>query len=511
MIKNIFIFFILFYSNLSGLNAQVKQEWVVIYNSPGQGNDLASDNSGNIYVTGNKTNSGIITVKYNSSGQEMWSRVTDIQGAGIKIAVDLNQDIIVCGFEGLSNILVVIKYNSSGDTLWTRRYMRPEAASYVPLNMKVDFDGIIYITLTTSSGGIDDFTILKYLSNGELQWERNYSYNPIYHDTANEISLGIDNYFYVTGFSYYPNDLLGFVIKYSKISGDTVWSKLKENYIPASIILDKKGMIYTTGNKDGNYYSDKINPEGQSVWNQIYNDSGGISKKIGVDKNNNIYVAGYQYNKARISIIKYDSDGSLLWSRTQYGAPNTFCGLSALVVDETGNSYIGGSMSYLDGYRDYLTSKYNSAGELIWTMKYNSGGIEYNTLYSLAKDMFNNIIVTGSGNNRPNSYCTTVKYSQTVGINIISNEVPVSNYLEQNYPNPFNPTTKITYQLRNTNFVRIKVYDELGKEISTLLNTNQNPGSYSIDFNGEKLPSGIYFYKLEAGDFTSTRKMILLR
>ncbi|MBK8553200.1 MAG: SBBP repeat-containing protein [Ignavibacteria bacterium] len=279
----------------SGLAQIVNQVWAANYNGASQGNDVASDNSGNIYVTGYANNLGILTIKYNSSGQQMWSRIESGSSLGLKIAVDINQDIIVCGFEGLSNVLIVMKFNSSGDTLWTRRYIRPQSAQFSPINLKIDYDGSIYITLTTSVGGIDDFSILKYLSNGDLQLQRHYSYGLNYHDTANDITLGKDNYFYVTGFSYYPPEIIGFVIKFDKVSVDTVWSEITASYIPTDITLDKKGIIYTTGNNNGNYYIDRINPDGQTAWTRIYYDSGGTSKSIGVDTNDNIYVSGYQY------------------------------------------------------------------------------------------------------------------------------------------------------------------------------------------------------------------------
>jgi photosystem II stability/assembly factor-like uncharacterized protein len=83
--------------------------------------------------------------------------------------------------------------------------------------------------------------------------------------------------------------------------------------------------------------------------------------------------------------------------------------------------------------------------------------------------------------------------------------------LQQNFPNPFNPLTIINYQLAINNAVSLKVYDALGKEVAILVNEKQNAGSYSVEFNGKGLPSGIYFYKLEAGDFVETRRMVLLK
>jgi photosystem II stability/assembly factor-like uncharacterized protein len=83
--------------------------------------------------------------------------------------------------------------------------------------------------------------------------------------------------------------------------------------------------------------------------------------------------------------------------------------------------------------------------------------------------------------------------------------------LGQNYPNPFNPTTVISYSLPEPGNVTLKVYDILGKEITTLVNGNKPAGQYTTDFNADKLPSGIYLYTLHAGNFVETRKLLLLK
>ena len=81
----------------------------------------------------------------------------------------------------------------------------------------------------------------------------------------------------------------------------------------------------------------------------------------------------------------------------------------------------------------------------------------------------------------------------------------------ENYPNPFNPTTKIVYFIQEANFVSLKIYDILGREIKTLVKEMQQPGAYSIDFNAENISSGIYFYRINSGNFSKTNKMILSR
>ena len=83
--------------------------------------------------------------------------------------------------------------------------------------------------------------------------------------------------------------------------------------------------------------------------------------------------------------------------------------------------------------------------------------------------------------------------------------------LEQNYPNPFNPVTNFDFTIAETRLVTLKIYDVLGKEVATLANTTMNPGTYAIPWDASKLPSGIYFYRLQAGQFTQTKKLIVLK
>lgn len=88
---------------------------------------------------------------------------------------------------------------------------------------------------------------------------------------------------------------------------------------------------------------------------------------------------------------------------------------------------------------------------------------------------------------------------------------PVQFKLTQNFPNPFNPSTMIEYSISRQDKVELKVYDVLGREVATLVNEFQNPGSYSVMFNALNLSSGIYFYKLNSGSFTDIKKMILVK
>ena len=93
------------------------------------------------------------------------------------------------------------------------------------------------------------------------------------------------------------------------------------------------------------------------------------------------------------------------------------------------------------------------------------------------------------------------------------NLIPKEYSLSQNYPNPFNPSTVINYSIPQNSLVTLKVYDMAGKEIATLVNTQAVPGNYSVNFNANNygLSSGIYFYKLVAGNFVNVKKLVLIK
>lgn len=98
-----------------------------------------------------------------------------------------------------------------------------------------------------------------------------------------------------------------------------------------------------------------------------------------------------------------------------------------------------------------------------------------------------------------------------IGINQISVLVPDKFTLEQNYPNPFNPSTNLEFGISRSGFVSLKIFDMLGKEVMTLVNSNLTPGTYKYDFDGTGLSSGIYYYTLSADNFSQTKRMTLIK
>jgi len=153
-----------------------------------------------------------------------------------------------------------------------------------------------------------------------------------------------------------------------------------------------------------------------------------------------------------------------------------------------------------------------------------TGGLEelnqvYSTLLTTGSELYSiwdissdGQILVGSGRNgitgQDEGYLLAVD-----GINSVDeSQLTLRNFvLHQNYPNPFNPSTSIQYQVSNISNISLKVYDVLGNEVATLVNEEKPAGSYEVNFNASKLSSGVYFYRIQAGSFVETKKMILLK
>ncbi|MEB2329837.1 MAG: T9SS type A sorting domain-containing protein [Ignavibacteriaceae bacterium] len=143
----------------------------------------------------------------------------------------------------------------------------------------------------------------------------------------------------------------------------------------------------------------------------------------------------------------------------------------------------------------------------------NDNGASWTTQYSAPGGVFTSISKSRSGNSAwaVRSAGGISKNANLVGVINISSELPEGFLLSQNYPNPFNPATTINFSIPENSFVKLRVFDMLGREVDVLVNEELNAGTYAFDFNATALNSGIYFYSLEAGSFKDTRKMILVK
>ncbi len=160
-------------------------------------------------------------------------------------------------------------------------------------------------------------------------------------------------------------------------------------------------------------------------------------------------------------------------------------------------------LSLLEGITDFSTLKVlqRFSSNASWYVMSNT--IEYHEPYIVIKDVttFGDFAIGGDANNP----------SLPIVEETRKNVVPTVYGISQNYPNPFNPTTTITYQIPTNTFVTLKVYDILGKEITTLVYKEMKAGSYTVNFDASQLSGGMYFYKLTAGNFSEVKKMMVLK
>lgn len=180
-----------------------------------------------------------------------------------------------------------------------------------------------------------------------------------------------------------------------------------------------------------------------------------------------------------------------------------------------GNSVEDISVRGICGIKGTETFWYNHNNNIYCTT---NSGISWNRVFNYSQGGFIYNMTTSRSGQYPRSIyaCTSTGKivsgnTNTIGIRLLSTELPDKFELSQNYPNPFNPTTKINFSIRNSGFVSLKVYDINGKEAAQLVNEKMSTGKYSVDFNSTGLPSGTYYYRIESQGFTETKKMILIK
>jgi hypothetical protein len=160
-----------------------------------------------------------------------------------------------------------------------------------------------------------------------------------------------------------------------------------------------------------------------------------------------------------------------------------------------------------------------SSGQLLWTVPLPGAPYPEPRVFPVHHPRFTpdgstvyvSTTILGGSSANPHSYLYAIVAGDTTTDVAASSEVPQEFRLFQNYPNPFNPATRISFAVRGSGFVSLKVYDILGREVRTLVNANLQPGSYEVTFNAAHLASGVYYYRLTAGTSSDTKKLILLK
>jgi hypothetical protein len=236
----------------------------------------------------------------------------------------------------------------------------------------------------------------------------------------------------------------------------------------------------------------------------------GVSGQYFVSTNNGLnWSSSYNINYNLISSLA--SNGNNLFAGTPYGVYKTTNSGGNWTLSGLNNIFIydfalSGSNLFAATWDDTITrgNVYLSTNNGLNWIKKNQG---LNVLVVNKLHISNGYIYAGT-------YKSSVMrrtLSEIIGIKKISEVIPLSYSLKQNFPNPFNPSTNIRYDIPRSGYIRLIVYDALGREVETLVNEKQSAGVYEVTFNGNNLTSGIYIYKLITDEYSETKKMLMIK
>ena len=407
----------------------VHEAWVARYNGSGNNSDwakaIAVDSSGNVYVTGLSDENGgsdYATIKYSQSGQEEWVaryRRPGNEGQGNAIAVDAAGNVYVTGGIAMCQnpAYATIKYDSAGHQQWVATYGNGEATA-----IAVDGSGNVYVS--GHSAGV--YTTIKYNPVGEQQW---VAVGPPDGLIANGLeAIAIDGFgnVYVTGTTngHGPGGDFDYgTIKYNS-AGQQQWLATYNGPMDGwdqarGIAVDGSGNVYVTGRSEGlgtgrfDYATVKYNPSGQEQWVARYNGPGNDwdgAEAIAVDGSGNVYVTGESVgsNVFDYATIKYDSSGQQQWVARYDGPGSSWDTARAIALDASNSVYVTGS-SLANGGTDYATIKYNGIGQEEWVVRYTGSKEGTDDAYAIAVDSSGNVYVTGNSGTYNIDYAT-IKY-----------------------------------------------------------------------------------------------------
>ncbi len=527
--KRMFLFFVFILASSFTFAQLVPEiEWLRIYDGIENGNDFVNDmnmdKDYNIYLAGrsegidgtpdftimkySNTGDSLLNIRFISS-QNAWDEVNSI-------AVDSSENIYAIGsasFGQSSFYLVFFKYSSSGNILWSKNYLNNPDSVSEGLKVVLDHqENSIIGYLKYQQHSSVNFT--KYTSSGDSVWTTtikddtsDYQLNCLLADTLGNVYAALTQSYYSGGD---VPEIKTILLKLNQ-NGSIVWYDLIEADTPRNLKFDNDSNILLETHGDGRVL--KYTQNGDSLWN--YN-SNGLLTDIAIDNDNNILLSGYTGGIGSFDymINKISSEGNEIWSKSFNSAEDLRDFASSIVVDKENNAYVTGSSHDMFSQGLCYTLKYNSVGELKWQYRFDAPHSIFENPHSIFLDDSNNVIIGGDftdSTNGANFFVMKIKQKLETGIQQTFENLPTQYVLSQNFPNPFNPNTKIMFSIPKSGFVKLEIYDVLGRKVKELLNQELSVGSYTLDFDASVLSSGIYYYRLIAKEFIQIKKAVLLK
>ena len=509
-------------------NSLGAEQWVARYNGPSDNIDLGKamkvNNNCDVFVTGNSVGENsdydIVCIKYNSSGVQQWLQRYNGPGNNADevsaMALDGNSNVYIAGYSqsnGTDWDYVTIKYSASGTQQWVTRYNGPANEDDNAGDIAVNNMGNIFVTgQSRNSNNFLDYATIKYNSSGVQQWVVRYHGPDNGNDGANNILLD----------SYYNIYLMGTVNSTSGHDGSdmNVIKYSQCNYsISGQVTYQDNKMPVLSGYVKALFY----NPDGSNI---ITVDSTPIGENgtymLSHTPGDSIYIMVYQ-NDDQLNFVPTYYPSTIDWQQASKVYPSQNSNnidikvfrinnksnpynISGFTQSENVLSNLSGAVVYAQIGKDFKNYGVSLSDGSYIIDKLPSGSYTL-TAYRLGYNKTTRYVKISSNN------ITMVNFSfiNPCEINIQASKNPTFFALYQNFPNPFNPTTNIKYQIASSSYISLIIYDILGREVTTLVNEKQNSGSYNVKFDGTKYSSGVYFYKLVSGDYTETKKLILLK